>query len=65
MRFLQQLNLEHHLHNGGDPESGDSLQQLRAEGDSLLAAGDEAIRRALANSNSEEFLRTSRQQGGE
>jgi hypothetical protein len=67
MRFLQRLNLEQHLHNGGDggPESGDALQQLRSEGDSLLAAGDEAIRRALANSNSEEFLRTSRQQGGE
>jgi hypothetical protein len=30
-----------------------------------LAAGDEAIRRALAGSNSEAFLRTSRQQGGE
>ena len=33
--------------------------------DSLLAAGDEAIRRALAGSNSEDFLRTSRQQGGQ
>jgi hypothetical protein len=67
MRFLQRLHGEQLNQNSGDgnPESGDPLQQLRSEGDSLLAAGDEAIRRALAGSNSEEFLRTSRQQGGE
>jgi hypothetical protein len=49
----------------GDPGSGDLLQQLRSQGESLLAAGDEAIQRALAGSNSEAFLRASRQQGGE
>jgi hypothetical protein len=67
MRFLQRLHGDQLSQNGGDggPGSDDALQQLRFEGDSLLAAGDEAIRRALAGSNSEEFLRTSRQQGGE
>jgi hypothetical protein len=67
MRFLQkqqndQLNP---IGGDGDPGSDGILHQLRSEGDSLLAAGDDAIRRALAGSNSEEFLRTSRQQGGE
>jgi|CZKF01.1.fsa_nt_gi hypothetical protein len=67
MRFLQRLHGDQINQNGGDsdPGSDGTLQQLRSEGDSLLAAGDEAIRRALAGSNSEEFLRTSRQQGGE
>jgi hypothetical protein len=67
MRFLQRQDAEQHRQNSsaGDPESDGTLQQLRAQGDSLLAAGDEAIRRALTGSNSAEFLRTSRQQSGE
>lgn len=67
MSLLQKLPVDQFNHNSsdGDPGSSDSLRQLRAEGDNLLAAGDEAIRRALAGSNSEMFLRTSRQQGGE
>ncbi len=67
MRFLQRLHDEQvNLNSGdGDPASDGLLLQLRSEGDSLLAAGDEAIRRALAGSNSEDFLRTSRQQGGQ
>jgi len=67
MRFLQLLNdKQQPQSNGdGDPGSDGVLQQLRSEGDLLLAAGDEAIRRALAGGNSEAFLRTSRQQGGE
>jgi hypothetical protein len=48
----------------GDTASG-NLSQFRAEGDRLLAAGDEAIRRALSGNNSEDFLRASRQQGGQ
>ena len=48
---------------GSDPE--DNLDQLRARADSFLDAGDQAINRALASSDSESFLRASRQQGGE
>jgi hypothetical protein len=67
MRFLQKQHEEQisHISSDGDSGLGDQLQQLRSEGDLMLAAGDDAIRRALAGSNSEEFLRTSRQQGGE
>jgi hypothetical protein len=67
MRFLQRLNDEQHRPATGDdgPDLGEQLQQFRSDGDSLLAAGDAAIRRALAGSNSEAFLRAGRQQGGE
>jgi len=49
--------------NGGNPGSG--LDQLREQADRFLAAGDAAIDRALANTDSETFLRANRQQGGE
>jgi hypothetical protein len=66
MRFLQRFNNDQRQAVGdGDPGSDGLLQQIRAEGDELLAAGDEAIQRALAGSNSEAFLRAGRQQGGE
>jgi hypothetical protein len=67
MRFLQRFsNRQDNQGSGGDgPEPGDVLQQARTQGDSLLAAGDEAIQRALAGSNSEAFLRAGRQQGGQ
>jgi hypothetical protein len=67
MRFLQRISdpQQRPASGDGDASSGDLLQQLRSQGNSLLAAGDEAIRRALAGSNSEAFLRASRQQGGE
>ena len=48
---------------GGNPEGG--LDHLREQANRFLAAGDEAIDRALANSDSEMFLRANRQQGGE
>jgi hypothetical protein len=48
----------------GDADS-DNLAHMRTDGKRLLAAGDEAIQRALSGSNSEAFLRASRQQGGE
>jgi hypothetical protein len=48
---------------GGDP--GDELDELRERTSRFLAAGDEAIDLALANSNSEAFLRANRQHGGE
>jgi hypothetical protein len=47
----------------GEPESG--LDQVRERAERFLAAGDDAINRALANSDSEAFLRANRQQGGE
>lgn len=48
---------------GGDTEGG--LDHLRERANRFLEAGDEAIDRALANSDSETFLRSNRQQGGE
>jgi len=42
---------------------GDNLSTLRQAGSELLAAGDEAIRRALSG-DSERFLQANRQQGG-
>ena len=67
MRFLQRLNDPQQNHAGADndSDSGERLQQIRAQGDSLLAAGDDAIQRALAGSNSEAFLRSTRQLGGQ
>lgn len=67
MRFLQRLNDQQLNQGSGDDDTGadDQLQQARTQGDRLLAAGDEAIQRALAGSNSEAFLRASRQQGGQ
>ena len=48
----------------GTPAAG-SLESLRQQADRFLAAGDDAINRALANSDSETFLRANRQQGGQ
>ncbi len=50
---------------GGTGNPGDGLELLREQANRFLAAGDEAIDRALANSDSEAFLRANRQQGGE
>jgi hypothetical protein len=41
--------------------SGEMLAQARSASERLLAAGDEAIRRALSAGNSEAFLEASRQ----
>jgi hypothetical protein len=67
MRFLQRPNDPQQNHAGADndSDSGERLQQIRAQSDSLLAAGDDAIQRALAGSNSEAFLRSTRQLGGQ
>ena len=66
MRFLQRFSDRQNNQGGGDgPGADDPLEQARSQGDSLLAAGDEAIQRALAGSNSEAFLRAGRQQGGQ
>jgi hypothetical protein len=67
MRFLEKLNEQQLNQGSGDDDSGtdERLQQARAQGDRLLAAGDEAIQRALAGSNSAAFLRAGRQQGGQ
>lgn len=67
MRFLQRLNDQPQGNGSGDDDAGadERLQQARTQGDRLLAAGDEAIKRALAGSNSEAFLREGRQQGGQ
>jgi len=51
--------------SGGGGDSGGGLDHLREQANRFLAAGDDAINHALANSNSEAFLRANRQQGGE
>jgi hypothetical protein len=68
MKFLNLFDNQLPRSGGGDDAasgSGDRLQGRRDEADSLLAAGDEAIQRALGNGDSEAFLRAGRQQGGE
>ena len=66
MRFLHRQNDQQDSTGGNsDDGSGSTLDQARSQGDRLLAAGDEAIQRALAGSNSEAFLRAGRQQGGQ
>lgn len=47
-----------------DPPEAGRLDQARQEAEDLLLAGEEAIRRALSG-DSREFLRASRQEGGE
>lgn len=49
---------------GPAPGGGGNLGELHRAGEDLLAAGDEAIRRALS-SDSEAFLRANRQRGGQ
>lgn len=48
-------------HEGGDDAN---LERLRRQADDFLAAGDAAIERALS-ADSEAFLRSSRQLGGQ
>jgi hypothetical protein len=51
---------------GGGADEGvpSALDEARAAGERFLRAGDEAIERALAG-DSEAFLRSSRQEGGQ
>lgn len=65
MRFLRRHAENPEEHAGDNGESDGALTQTRAEVDRLLTAGDEAIRRALAGGNSEAFIRSARQQGGQ
>lgn len=67
MKFLNLFDDQPLRSGSGDDASGsgDRLQEMRDEADSLLAAGDEAIQRALGKGDSEAFLRAGRQQGGE
>lgn len=57
--------------SGGRPEEDPTpapapagIQRYRAEGESMLAAGDDAIDKALSG-DSQAFLESNRQQGGE
>jgi hypothetical protein len=67
MRFLDGLNhgQQRGPGGGGEPGSNERLDQVRSEGDHLLEAADEAIRRALGAGNSQAFLRAGRQEGGQ
>lgn len=51
--------------SGGGGDAGGGLDSQREQAHRFLDAADEAINRALANSDSEAFLRANRQQGGE
>jgi len=48
----------------GAAPADDGLERLRRAGDELLAAADEVISRTLSG-NSERFLRSNRQTGGQ
>ena len=48
---------------GGNPGGG--LDELRNAARDFLAAGDDAINKALSKGNSEAFLTANRQEGGE
>jgi len=64
MRFLtREDDQQIHARSNEGPEG--QLDAIRAEGSQLLSAADDAIQKALAGSNSETFLRATRQQGGE
>ncbi len=66
MRFIERTNDEQRRQApSGDADSSDALDQARSDSDRMLAVGDEAIRRALEGGNSEAFLRSAMQQGGE
>lgn len=64
MRFFERQDDDRNNGSADQGDASDSLDVVRREARGILAAGDEAIRRALAG-NSEAFLRASRQQGGE
>ena len=71
MRFRDRLNesgeLELRSTVPADSYTGQApgnLNAIRQAGEALLAAGDDAIDRALSG-NSEDFLTASRQQGGQ
>jgi hypothetical protein len=66
MRFLERNRDEQQRQpNTGDGDDGGSLNQARQDAERMLSVGDEAIRRALSGGNSEAFLRSVAQQGGE
>ncbi len=51
--------------NPGDEGDGEGLGETRARADELLRAGHDAINRALSSGRSEQFLKASRQTGGQ
>jgi hypothetical protein len=63
-RERQRDDGEQHRDNPHDGGSHEPLDEARAAGERFLAAGDEAIRRALSG-DSQAFLRANRQRGGE
>ena len=67
MRFLDGFNHAQQNSPGssGEPRSSERLNEARSEGDRMLAAADEVIRRALGSGNSQAFLRAGRQQSGQ
>lgn len=63
-RFLvRQNNQQTHAIPGESPEG--TLDAIRTQGSQMLAAADDIIQRTLAGSDSESFLRATRQAGGE
>jgi hypothetical protein len=66
MKLLERTD-EDRESQAGDPSTGDSgenLGRMRLAGQGLIAAGGDAIRKALSG-NSQSFLAATRQQGGQ
>jgi hypothetical protein len=63
MRQKERQDISPPAGGGSNPPGG--LDQLREQANRFLAAGDEAIDRALANSDSAAFMRANQQHGGE
>ena len=67
MRQRERVSDDNDLEQPDTPSEGRaaaSLQNVRLEGEALLAAGADAIERALSG-DSEKFLRATQQQGGQ
>lgn len=66
MRFLNRNRTENEQQQHPTPEVpvGGNLNELRLAGEELLAAGFDAINKTLSN-DSEAFLASTKQQGGQ
>ena len=63
MRQKERQDISPPAGDGGNPAGG--LDHLREQANRFLAAGDEAIDRALASSDSTTFMTANQQHGGE
>jgi len=62
---MRQRERQHNTDAASGDDSISNLSKIREQADRFLSAGDEAINRALINTDSEAFLEANRQNGGE